>query len=59
MSTGIVNPYATNTPLTYEEECLADNPIRLFMMDETSGTTGLDQGSVASDLTWGANSPTL
>ena len=47
MATGIVNPYSVAAAggLSYEGECLADNPVGLWMMDETSGTTVVNQGS--------------
>jgi hypothetical protein len=45
MATGLVNPYAISGGLSYEEECLADNPVGLWMMNETSGTTIVNQGS--------------
>jgi|TARA_B110000881_G_C18439599_1_gene445208 hypothetical protein len=46
MATGIVNPYAVAAGgLSYEDECLADSPVGLWMMNETSGTTIVNQGS--------------
>jgi len=61
MAGAIVNPYAvTPGQLSYEDECKADSPLGLWMLDETSGTVAADQGSVGQDGDYGTTyTPTL
>lgn len=61
MAGAIVNPYAiAPSGPTYEEEVLADTPLGLWMLDETSGTVATDQGSVGEDGDYGSTySPVL
>jgi len=62
MAGAIVNPYAISAgTLSYEDECKADTPLGLWMLDETSGTVATNQGSAsASNASYGSTySPVL
>jgi len=58
MAGAIVNPHSFGAPISYEDECKADSPLGLWMLDETSGTVAVDQGSVGQNGTY-MNLPSL
>ena len=48
MATGIINPYALSGVPSYEDECLADNPLGLWMLDEPYGNNvAANKGTVS------------